>query len=289
MGPASAGGDARPEGADDLLTLVADWPVKQAAVGVTDPDGTLGTGGDEAWVAPIASVTKLLAGLAALVAVEEGAIELDEPAGPEGSTVRHLLAHASGLPFEGDVPIAPPGKRRIYSNRGIERFAEHLALRAGMPFEEYLRLGVLEPLAMGATDLRGSPAHGARSSVADLLKLGRELLRPTLVAAETIALATTSQFANLGGVVPNIGRFEPNPWGLTFEIRGEKEPHWTGRRNAPATFGHFGGSGTFLWVDPTAGLAAVALTDRTFGPWALQVWPAFSDGMLERYAPSRGW
>jgi CubicO group peptidase (beta-lactamase class C family) len=46
------------------------------------------------------SVSKLLAGLAALVAVEEGAVDLDEPAGPDGSTVRHLFAHTSGPVFD---------------------------------------------------------------------------------------------------------------------------------------------------------------------------------------------
>src|SRR5687768_1985198 len=154
---------------DDLAPLVADWPVDTVSAGVTGVVDTLGLAGDPHWVARIASVGKLLVGLAALVAVEEGTVDLDEPAGPEGSTVRHLLAHASGLAFDTDRSIAPPGRRRIYSNTGIERFAEHLTARAGMPFEEYLRLGVLEPLEMTHTELRGSPAHAVWSTVADLL------------------------------------------------------------------------------------------------------------------------
>lgn len=268
---------------DDLTPLVAGWPVDAAAAGVAAPGGTLGLAGDPRWVAPIASVGKLLVGMAALVAVEEGAVELDEPAGPPGSTVRHLLAHASGLGFDQDRSIAPPGRRRIYSNTGIERFAEHLAARAGMAFEEYLRLGVLEPLGMDHTELRGSPAHGLWSTVHDLLFFCRELLAPTLVAEQTLAAATRPHFPDLGGVLPDIGRLEPNEWGLTFEIRGGKEPHWMGRRNSPASFGHFGGSGSFLWVDPEARLAACAITDRDFGPWALETWPAFSDAVLDRY------
>ena len=58
-----------------------------------------------------ASVTKLVTALAALVAAEEGVIDLDEPAGPPGSTVRHLLAHASGLPFEAGAPTGPVQRR----------------------------------------------------------------------------------------------------------------------------------------------------------------------------------
>jgi CubicO group peptidase (beta-lactamase class C family) len=278
----SADRHRRPVSVDDLAPLIADWPVDSASVGVTGPDGTLGLAGDPAWITGIASVSKLLAGFAALVAIEEGTIELDEPAGPPGSTVRHLLAHASGLDFIADRVIAPPGRRRIYSNPGIERFADHLAARAGMPFEEYLRQGVLEPLGMDHTELRGSPAGGIVSTVFDLLVFGRELLTPTLVSAATLRDSTRPHFPELAGVLPDLGRFDPNPWGLTFEIRDDKRPHWTGTHNSPATFGHFGGSGSFLWVDPEAGLATVALTDRPFGPWALDAWPAFSDAVLER-------
>lgn len=269
---------------DDLAPLLAGWPVEQAAAGVTDPAGTVAVGGDPAWQVRIASVSKLLVGLAALVAVEEGAVALDEPAGPEGSTVRHLLAHASGLAFDKDVVLAAPGHRRIYSNVGIERFAEHLAARTGMAFSDYLGEAVTGPLGMRDTALRGSPAHDIHSTVDDLLRLGRELLRPTLVAPETLAMATTAHFPDLAGTVPGVGRFDPNPWGLTFELRDGKSPHWTGTRNSARAFGHFGGSGTFLWVDPEAGLACVALTGRRFGPWALEVWPPFSDAVVQRYA-----
>jgi CubicO group peptidase (beta-lactamase class C family) len=276
--------DPGPVGVEDLTPLVTAWPVDVVSVGVTDPHGTLGVAGDPEWVTRIASVGKLLVGLAALVAMEEGTVNLDVPAGPEGSTVRHLLAHASGLAFDDDISIAPPGRRRIYSNTGIERFADHLAARAGMGFEEYLGLGVLEPLGMADTELRGSPAHAVWSTISDLLAFSRELLRPALVSPATLAEATRPHFPDLAGVLPDVGRFDPNPWGLTFEIRNGKQPHWTGRRNSPATFGHFGGAGTFLWVDPEAKLAAVALADRDFGPWALEAWPEFSDAVLERYA-----
>jgi len=270
---------------EDITPLVARWPVDTVSAGVTDANTTVGLAGDPQWVTGIASVGKLLVGLAALVALEEGTIDLDEPAGPEGSTVRHLLAHASGLAFDQDRSIAPPGRRRIYSNTGIDRFADHLAARAGMPFEEYLRLGVLEPLGMADTQLRGSPAHAMLSTVSDLLIFSRELLAPTLITATTLSEATRPQFPNLAGVLPDMGRFDPNPWGLTFEIRNGKKPHWTGKRNSPATFGHFGGMSSFLWVDPSAELATVVLTDRLFGPWALEMWPALSDSLLERYGP----
>ncbi len=267
----------------DLSRLIARWPVEKAAVGVTDASATLGVGGDVDWVKRIASISKVLVGLAGLVALEERTISLDEPAGPEGSTVRHLLAHASGLAFDQHRRLADTERRRIYSNAGIEQFADHLAERAGMPFDRYLAEAVLRPLGMDSTELRGSPAHGVHSNVGDLLCLARELLAPRLIAEETLEMATSPHFPGLRGVVPGLGSFDPNPWGLALEIRGDKDPHWTGVRNSPRTFGHFGGSGTFLWVDPVPGIACVGIADREFGPWALEAWPSFSDDVLKLY------
>src|SRR5262250_434788 len=79
----------------------ASWPVTTVAAAVVGLDGVLAAHGPTTQVFRLASVTKLLAALAVLVAVEEGAVELDEPAGPPRSTLRHLLSHASGLVFDG--------------------------------------------------------------------------------------------------------------------------------------------------------------------------------------------
>jgi CubicO group peptidase (beta-lactamase class C family) len=81
-------------------------------------------------------------------------------------------------------------------------------------------------------------------------------------------------------VLPSFGRMEPNDWGLGFELRDAKSPHWTGTRNSPRTFGHFGASGTFLWVDSAAGVACGVLTDLEFGDWAKTAWPELSDAVL---------
>ena len=149
-----------------------------------------------------------------------------------------------------------------------------------MPFAEYLEGAVLGPLGLRDTSLRGGPAEGLHGTLSDLARLARELLAPTLVAPETLAEATSVAFPGLAGVLPGIGRQEPNDWGLGFELRDAKRPHWTGSLNSPATFGHFGGSGTFLWVDPAVGVACACLTDLDFGDWALDVWPALSDAVL---------
>jgi CubicO group peptidase (beta-lactamase class C family) len=221
-------------------------------------------------------VTKLATAVAMLVAAEEGIVDLDEPAGPPGSTFRHLLAHASGLPFEAGAPIAEPGTRRIYSNYGFEVAAAHVAERSEMPFEDYFAS------VWSGTDavLRGSAGSGVEGTLADLLAVARELQAPTRIAPETLGEARAVQFPGLVGVLPGFGRQEPNDWGLGLELRDGKSPHWTGVRNSPATFGHFGRSGTFLWVDPEAGVALACLTDLDFGDWAADAWPRLADAVL---------
>jgi CubicO group peptidase (beta-lactamase class C family) len=148
-----------------------------------------------------------------------------------------------------------------------------------MPFPEYLAGAVIEALGMGAA-LRGSPAADLFGTLGDLILFTQELLDPSLVAPETLAEATAVAFPGLTGVLPDFGRFDPNDWGLGFELKDAKEPHWTGSRNSPRTFGHFGGSGTFLWVDPGRQLALACLTDRDFGEWAKEAWPVLSDAVL---------
>jgi CubicO group peptidase (beta-lactamase class C family) len=264
------------------LDQVLSWPASAAAgiaaAGVLETVGPAGR--PFAW----ASATKLLTTLAALDAVQRGLIDLDEPAGPPGSTIRHLLAHASGIAFDSDAILSPPGRRRIYSNRGIEIAADVIAARSGQPFERLLADEVCLPLGMTATRLAGSPAWGAVGPLSDLMNLAVELASPSLVDEDLLALATSTAFPGLPGVVPGFGRQRHCDWGLGFEIRDSKAPHWTGSRNSPRTFGHFGRSGSFLWVDPDAGIACASLADRDFGDWAKQAWPALSDDVLSRWS-----
>jgi CubicO group peptidase (beta-lactamase class C family) len=261
------------------LRQIDGWPVPLAAAGVATVDGRIETHGDATRVLRLASVSKPITAVALLVAAEEGVVDLDEPAGPAASTVRHLLAHASGLPFEGDQPIAPPARRRIYSNEGFRVLGAHLVERAEMPFADYVRAAVCEPLAI-ELDPEGDPSSGMRASLDDLLAFGRELLAPTVVAGETLAELTSVQFPGLSGVLPDWGRFDPLDWGLGVQLNTPTST-WMGGRASRRTFGHFGGSGTFLWVDPDAGVTCAALTNREFGEWAKDAWPALSDAVFE--------
>ena len=260
------------------------WQVPNAAAAVITAAGVVETFGDPDRPYPLASVTKLLTAYAVLAGIEEGALGLDDPAGPPDSTVRHLLAHTSGYGFESDSPaITRPGSKRIYSNRGIEELATHFAKVSGIGFETYLAEGVLEPLGLAATELVGSPAYAGRSTVTDLAAFTRELISPALLADETLEAAIAVHFPGLPGILPGLGRFNPLDWGLGFERNFGREGHWTGTAVSRSGFGHFGASGTFLWVDPQAGVGCVCLTDQDFGDWAKQAWPALCAAVVAEY------
>ena len=271
----------------DALGLLADWPVANAAAAVIGPSGVLASHGDTARVFQLASVTKPIVARAAQVAIEEGVVDLDTAAGPPGSTIRHLLAHASGLAMNSDRVLATPGARRMYSNYGFTVLAQIIERESEIEFGRYLSESVCEPLAMAATRLDGGAAgagFGATSTVADLSAFAGDLLRPSTVSAELHREATTVQFPGLDGVLPGYGVQRPNDWGLGFEIRDSKSPHWTGARNSVRTYGHFGQAGGFIWVDPDAELALVALTDRDFGDWVLDLWPAICDAVISEFS-----
>jgi CubicO group peptidase (beta-lactamase class C family) len=274
------------------VTLDLDWPAARAGVAVVSPSTVEraargGVRGDDEFA--VASVTKLMTTMAALATIEGGRLGVDDqvPEAGDGVTVRHLLAHASGLPFERSGGRRPPGTRRIYSNVGFRMLGEVVADAVGTTFGAWLESSVLGPLGMPATRLaarRGvddDPAAGAVSTLDDLERLARCLLGwgAPVVGRELFAAAIGVQFPGLAGLVPGVGRFDPCDWGLGFELHDGKRPHWMGDRRSAAAFGHFGASGCFLWVDPDAELACAAVSDRQFddGRWAMATWPAWSD------------
>ncbi|MGV9672052.1 MULTISPECIES: serine hydrolase domain-containing protein [unclassified Gordonia (in: high G+C Gram-positive bacteria)] len=269
------------------LDALAQWPVDHVSAACVSGNRIVAEYGDTHRVYELASVTKLLVAEAVLVAVEEGAVELDDAAGPPGATVAHLLAHASGLAFDGREVQAPVGTARIYSSAGFEVLAETVEQATDIAFADYLADAVCAPLGLSATALVGPAGHGATSTAADLGVFAADLLSPRLISTELSASATSVWFPGLDGFVPGYGKHRPNDWGLGFEIRSHKSPHWTGTTNSPSTFGHFGQSGTFLWVDPDLDAACVVLTDRPFGTWAKPLWSEFNDAVVAELRASR--
>ena len=271
--------------AADVLVQLAHWP-GAPSLAVVGPEGVLGCH-DEGRVYRLASVTKLLTALTLLVAAEQGDASLDAPAGPPDSTLRHLLAHASGIGFEEEKVRATPGARRIYSNRGIDLAAEYLSAQTGRPFESELSERVLKPLGMDRTSLAGPPSKGGMAPIGDIARLAQELLRPRTLSNSVVDALSSVEFQGLAGMLPGFGRHGDNSWGLGAEVRGTKEPHWTSPQNSAATFGHFGMAGSFLWVDREADLACAALSTVDFGPWAAHMWPETSSAVLRCYRDVR--
>lgn len=277
------------------LDLCADWPVDNVSAAViqhgSGQSAIASMHGDTTRVFRLASLAKPLTSWAVLIAAEEGIVDLDEElpesfAGQRNCTLRHLLSHAGGYPFNGRTPIAAPERTRAYSNGGIELAAALVEQTSEMTFANYLRLAVFEPLGMQDSALSGSPAHRVWSTVNDVTRFLAEVRHPSLVSAATAAEAVCVQYPTLAGMVPGVGRYAQCPWGLGFEIRGDKSPHWTGARNAPGTYGHFGGAGTLMWTDPETDVSLVALTDRPFDEWdtaALHYWPQLADFVLEEF------
>lgn len=265
------------------LDALETWPVDHCAAAVIDRSGIIASAGDIERRFSWASVTKLLTAWAIHIAIEEGSVTLSDPVGQQGCTLEHLLAHAGGYGFDTPEPLSAPGRTRMYSNTGYELAADHVARATGMNFAQYLTEAVLAPLEMHATTMTGSPAKDGVGPVLDGARFAHELLVPTLVHDTSVIAFCTVRFPDLSGVVPAIGRFDPCPWGLGPEIRAQKSPHWTGTLNSPETFGHFGGSGTFVWVDPVHDLALVALSNRPVGEWALRAWPALSDAVITEF------
>ncbi|TWS19596.1 beta-lactamase family protein [Tsukamurella asaccharolytica] len=266
------------------LAELSEWPVDNAAGALvrTGASGTVEAHGDVDRHYELASVTKLLVAYGVLVAIEEEAIALRQPAGPEGSTVEHLLAHASGSAFDSAEVVAPPGAQRIYSSYGYEILADIVEKETGIAFPDYLGEAVFEPLGMGSTVLAGPAGHGVRSTVSDLARFAAEVAAPTLLDPGTVDGARSVHFPGLPGFVPGYGKFANNTWGLGFEVKSDKRAHWTGTRNSPRTVGHFGQAGTYLWLDPDLELAAVVLTDRPFGAWAKPLWSEFNDRLISQ-------
>lgn len=227
------------------------------------------------------SVTKPIAAWGILVAIAQGKFDLDTPAGPEGSTFRHLLSHASGLPAEPGAPIAKPGRRRIYSNYGFDVMGQEAEQYIGMSIQDWIQTQVFDPLGMESARLIGSIAHSGTGAANCLVKFGREILRPTLIPRDLAEKAFQVQFPGIGGITPGYGRSSNRPWGLGFSIRNPLEPHWAGPHFSNHVVGHFGMSGSFFYMDLYQGKGGVFLGVKDFGKEHIQYWPALTDEMIQ--------
>lgn len=259
------------------------WPPRSAFQCARVADGrahVVAQGGDVAAVRDWASVTKVAAALAVARCVAGGAVRLDDPAGPPGATLAHLLSHSSGLGLEADDRTTTVGSRRVYSNVGIDRAC--VAAGATGPAGPWVERTALAPLGLAASAVPGRPSSGGCGPVTDMVALGVAWLTDVVVDATTRRQFLAPFLPDLDGVVPGFGRFTPCWWGLGVELHGTKR-HWMGSVASASAFGHFGASGTLLLVDPTRSLVVAAAAGEPFGPWAVDLWPHWTDEVLTRY------
>ena len=102
----------------------------------------------------------------------------------------------------------------------------------------------------------GLAGSGAQGTLDDLLAVARELQAPAASHRRRSPRRRTVQFPGLEGVLPGFGRQDAERLGARARApRRASRRTGRARANSPATFGHFGRSGTFLWVDPEAGIA----------------------------------
>jgi CubicO group peptidase (beta-lactamase class C family) len=179
---------------------------------------------------------------------------------------------------EGDR-CAPVGTRRVYSNIGIDVAVATAC--AATDANGWLSSQVNGALGF-SVNFSGRASSGASGSLNELGALGRAWLRSQNLIPSTRDEFVDPFLANLAGVVPGFGRFDPCPWGLGVEIHGQKH-HWMGSKFSSRAYGHFGQSGSLLLIDPDADVVVAALAGENFGPWAQSLWPLWTDELFNEF------
>lgn len=114
----------------------------------------------------------------------------------------------------------------------------------------------------------GAPWGGLFSTTADLGRLAKSLLRggqtatgANLWSPATVAAATCNQLATMRDI-PEADR-RTRPWGLGWRLNW-RDTATFGDLLGPRAYGHWGATGTLMWIDPDPGIYAVVLTNQ---PW----------------------
>ena len=139
-------------------------------------------------IVPLASLTKSITAIAVIQLAEKGLLKLDDQVRYHGLriskknlgqiTVRHLLQHTSGIPYNHRSPSYSPGNHFQYSSGNYEHLYTLIQKVSGLSYKEYVQRYILNPLEMYDTKMRPYVNGGAgiSSSVRDLSKLAIMLL-----------------------------------------------------------------------------------------------------------------
>jgi CubicO group peptidase (beta-lactamase class C family) len=300
------------------VVVDADGVLAERYAGVRDRRGDIAVGDDTLFA--LASLTKPLVAAACMVALEEGLLDLDAEVRDGFALRHLLSHCAglpeAGLRWQ-EPPGYPPGTQRWYSNAGYVQAAKLLEGASGMSCPAYLHEALFAPLGLDAS-LGLDEAEAARAArvwqpgrygegelfnserfradappqagafatarayggfVSCLLAHGAAGGR-ALLAPETVEEMLSPQFGPLPGGVGGVGEWPNLCWGLGFDVRGRREPHWAGPSLSERTASHFGASGTLAWLDPERGLGLVALANRgTYSGWWREPWAALGSAV----------
>ncbi|HEY1480800.1 MAG TPA: serine hydrolase domain-containing protein, partial [Gaiellales bacterium] len=247
----------------------------------------------------LASLTKPLVAAACMCAVEEELVELDGELRDGFALrhlLSHCSGLAADA-APGAAPIDPPGTFRRYSNAGYALAGQVVEDAAEMPFGTYLERALLEPLALDAS-LGCDPSDAGRTATVrepgrwrdghdlfngdvfraaappesggfataraygaflSVLLAGGVAPGGRLLDGETVGEMLRTQFGEPPGIVAGVGEWAAVGWGLGLDVRGTREPHWTGDSLSPGANTHFGSSGTLAWIDRERGVGLVVL------------------------------
>ncbi|QDT37011.1 serine hydrolase domain-containing protein [Stratiformator vulcanicus] len=114
----------------------------------------------------------------------------------------------------------------------------------------------------------GAPWGGLISSAEDLARFAVIMLRPGPVGGtnffeQTSLFATSNQLAEMPYVPEHERRCRP--WGYGWRMNWPANGSYFGDFLAANAFGHWGATGTSLWIDPPLNLFAVILTTEPAG------------------------
>ena len=213
-------------------------------------------------------------------------------------------------------PVVPIGSKVEYSNVGYGLLGLIIEAVSGQDFATFMRERLFRPAGMASAYLAppeeiaprivhvagtldpGSPyerfnsVHARRQThpagqvlgspldVAQFFQVFLDCGRAGtlhLASPATVQLMTTSQTDGLRGGIEGFMTWDDCTWGLGFDLRGVKRPHFSGEYSSPRTFGHTGVAGTFAWADPATDLVCVMLANRMlYNRWNTSRWSRFS-------------
>jgi CubicO group peptidase (beta-lactamase class C family) len=111
----------------------------------------------------------------------------------------------------------------------------------------------------------GAPWGGLLTSAMDLAKFAQFMMRQgatsqgdRLLSPAAISAATRNQLACMRDVPDEERRCRP--WGLGWRLNWPAHSANFGDLLGPQTYGHWGATGTVLWIDPESGIFALVLT-----------------------------